>query len=143
MFETGFSGIYWGNVVMFLIASTFIYLGIAKDYEPLLLVPIGFGMLVGNIPLATGMNIGIYEDGSVLKVLYSGVTQGWYPSLIFLGGAAADDIGIQSGGWTIEWQGQSGDITPGTTILQGIQAAASADPTHHLSPVPSYSSSAP
>ncbi|RME82168.1 MAG: hypothetical protein D6775_11580 [Caldilineae bacterium] len=40
---------------------------------------------------------------------------------VYVGGSAADDIGIQSGGWTIEWQGKKGDITPGTTILQGIQ----------------------
>ena len=38
---------------------------------------------------------------------------------LFVAGAAADDIGIQSGGWTIEWQGKEGAITPGTTILQG------------------------
>ncbi|MCA9984992.1 MAG: glycoside hydrolase family 3 C-terminal domain-containing protein [Anaerolineales bacterium] len=46
---------------------------------------------------------------------------------LFVGGRAADDIGIQSGGWTIEWQGQSGAITPGTTILQGIEATVSPD----------------
>jgi beta-glucosidase len=45
--------------------------------------------------------------------------------VIFIGGAAADDIGIQSGGWTIEWHGGVGAITPGTTILEGIQAAVS------------------
>jgi beta-glucosidase len=44
-------------------------------------------------------------------------------NLIFVGGQAADDIGIQSGGWTIEWQGREGAITPGTTILEGIQAS--------------------
>jgi beta-glucosidase len=43
---------------------------------------------------------------------------------IFVGGQAADDIGIQSGGWTIEWQGKEGAITPGTTILEGIEASA-------------------
>ncbi len=42
---------------------------------------------------------------------------------IFVGGQAADDIGIQSGGWTIEWQGKAGAITPGTTILEGIEAS--------------------
>ncbi|NCF67131.1 MAG: beta-glucosidase [Chloroflexi bacterium] len=47
--------------------------------------------------------------------------------LIFVGGEAADDIGIQSGGWTIEWQGKAGNITPGTTILEGIEAAVSED----------------
>jgi oxaloacetate decarboxylase beta subunit len=82
----------WGNLVMLVIGCLFIYLGIAKDYEPLLLVPIGFGMLVGNIPLSSGMNIGIYEPSSVLNVLYNGVTQGWYPSLIFLGIGAMTDF---------------------------------------------------
>jgi beta-glucosidase len=48
---------------------------------------------------------------------------------IFVAGQSADDIGIQCGGWTIEWQGQAGDITPGTTILEGIQASVSADTT--------------
>lgn len=42
---------------------------------------------------------------------------------LYVAGAAADDIGIQSGGWTIEWQGKTGDITPGTTILEGIKQA--------------------
>jgi oxaloacetate decarboxylase beta subunit len=82
----------WGNLTMLVVGCVFIYLGIAKDYEPLLLVPIGFGMLVGNISLAPGMNIGIYEDGSVLNILYNGVTQGWYPSLIFLGIGAMTDF---------------------------------------------------
>jgi len=88
----------WGNVIMIIIGSVFIYLGIAKDYEPLLLVPIGFGILVGNIPFQTGMSIGIYEDGSdggqasVLSILYKGVTQGWYPPLIFLGIGAMTDF---------------------------------------------------
>ncbi|GAB4278314.1 MAG: hypothetical protein Kow0080_29860 [Candidatus Promineifilaceae bacterium] len=45
--------------------------------------------------------------------------------LLLVGGEAADDIGIQSGGWTIEWQGKTGDITPGTTILEGIQQTVS------------------
>ncbi len=82
----------WGNLAMLAVGCLFIWLGVVKDYEPLLLVPIGFGMLVGNIPLAAGMNIGIYEDGSVLNILYNGVTQGWYPSLIFLGIGAMTDF---------------------------------------------------
>jgi len=82
----------WGNLAMLLVGCAFLYLGIARDYEPLLLVPIGFGMLVGNIPLAGGMNIGIYEEGSVLNILYGGVTRGWYPSLIFLGIGAMTDF---------------------------------------------------
>jgi beta-glucosidase len=46
---------------------------------------------------------------------------------IFVGGKSADDIGIQSGGWTIEWQGKAGDILQGTTILEGIREAVSSD----------------
>jgi len=82
----------WGNMAMLTVGCLFAYLGIAKDYEPLLLVPIGFGMLMGNIPLSPGMNVGIYEENSVLSVLYKGVTQGWYPSLIFLGIGAMTDF---------------------------------------------------
>jgi beta-glucosidase len=47
--------------------------------------------------------------------------------LIFVGGQGADDIGMQCGGWTIEWQGRAGNITPGTTILGAIQATVSGD----------------
>ena len=82
----------WGNLAMITVGCFFIYLGVVKDYEPLLLVPIGFGILVGNIPLTPGMNIGIYEQGSVLNILYNGVKQGWYPSLIFLGIGAMTDF---------------------------------------------------
>ena len=82
----------WGNIAMLAIGAMFIYLGIAKDYEPLILVPIGFGMIVGNMPFTPGMEVGIYEHGSVLNVLYGGVTQGWYPPLIFLGIGAMTDF---------------------------------------------------
>ncbi|MBN1201988.1 MAG: glycoside hydrolase family 3 C-terminal domain-containing protein [Anaerolineae bacterium] len=54
--------------------------------------------------------------------------------VIYVGGLAADDIGIQSGGWTIEWQGSLGDITPGTTILEAIEGAVSGDSTVVYSP---------
>ena len=82
----------WGNLGMLAIGLLFLYLAIRKDYEPLLLVPIGFGILIGNIPYAAGMGIGIYEQGSVLAFLYQGVTLGWYPPLIFLGIGAMTDF---------------------------------------------------
>ena len=82
----------WGNLSMLIVGCIFLALAILKDYEPLLLVPIGFGMLLGNIPYAAGMNIGIYEPNSVLSILYTGVTQGWYPPLIFLGIGAMTDF---------------------------------------------------
>ena len=77
---------------MIAIGSAFITVAIVKEWEPLLLVPIGFGMIIGNIPMFPGLNIGIYEDGSVLSILYQGVRQGWYPPLIFLGIGAMTDF---------------------------------------------------
>ena len=89
---TGFANMTIQHVVMIAIGITFITLGIVKKWEPLLLVPIGFGIIVGNIPMFPGLNIGIYEDGSVLNILYQGVKQGWYPPLIFLGIGAMTDF---------------------------------------------------
>lgn len=89
---TGFYNCEWQNLVMLAIGAFFVWLAIKKNFEPLLLVPIGFGMLIGNIPFQTGMEIGIYEEGSVLNILYSGVRYGWYPPLIFLGIGAMTDF---------------------------------------------------
>ncbi len=89
--STGVYNITWGNLVMILVGLFFLYLGIVKDFEPLLLVPIGFGIIVGNIPFPKDMEIGIYEHGSVLNYLYMGVTKGIYPPLIFLGVGAMID----------------------------------------------------
>ncbi|MBT3310712.1 MAG: sodium ion-translocating decarboxylase subunit beta [Desulfobacterales bacterium] len=79
-------------ILMITIGCTFVYLGIAKEYEPLLLVPIGFGIIVGNIPFFKGFGIGIYEDNSVFHYLYFGVTTGIYPSIVFLGLGAMTDF---------------------------------------------------
>lgn len=90
---TGFSCMMPGNLVMILVGILFIWLAIRKNFEPLLLVPIGFGIILGNIPFkAIGLEIGIYEDNSVLNFFYSGVVDGWYPPLIFLGIGALTDF---------------------------------------------------
>ena len=92
---TGFANITLGNVIMLAIGCVFIYLAIAKEYEPLLLLPIGFGILIGNIPIPGGegaLQVGIYEEGSVLNRLYFGVIGGIYPPLIFLGIGAMTDF---------------------------------------------------
>ena len=89
---TGFANMTLQHVVMIFIGIVFIYLAIKKDWEPLLLIPIGFGMIIGNIPFASGLNIGIYEEGSVMNILYQGVQKGWYPPLIFLGIGAMTDF---------------------------------------------------
>ncbi|MCM1428699.1 MAG: sodium ion-translocating decarboxylase subunit beta [Clostridium sp.] len=89
---TGFANCEFTNVVMLLVGCFFIWLAVKKNFEPLLLVPIGFGMLIGNIPFEPGMDIGIYEPGSVLNILYNGVEKGWYPPLVFLGVGAMTDF---------------------------------------------------
>lgn len=89
---TGFHNCQWQNLVMLAVGCFFVWLAIKKNFEPLLLVPIGFGMLIGNIPFQPGMDIGIYEPGSVLNILYNGVEKGWYPPLIFLGIGAMTDF---------------------------------------------------
>ncbi len=89
---TGFANFELKYLVMIVVGLAFIWLGIAKNWEPLLLVPIGFGILVGNVPFTEGYKIGIYEQGSVMNILYSGVLSGWYPPLIFLGIGAMTDF---------------------------------------------------
>lgn len=89
---TAYANLTIGHLVMIAVGLLFIYLAIAKEYEPMLLVPIGFGILIGNIPFVDGLKIGIYESGSVLNYLYFGVSQGVYPPLIFLGIGAMTDF---------------------------------------------------
>lgn len=89
---TGFAHITWGHMVMICVGILFIYLAIKHKFEPMLLVPIGFGIIVGNIPFFPGLEVGIYEDGSVLNYLYFGVVKGLYPPLIFLGIGALTDF---------------------------------------------------
>ncbi len=89
---TGFANITIGHIIMILVGLIFIWLAIEFDYEPLLLIPIGTGILIGNIPFIAGNQIGIYESGSVLNYLYFGVVKGVYPPLIFLGIGAMTDF---------------------------------------------------
>ena len=89
---TGFANFEWTYLLMICIGLVFIYLAIKKEWEPMLLVPIGFGIIIGNIPLFPGLSVGIYEEGSVLNILYYGVIKGFYPPLIFLGIGAMTDF---------------------------------------------------
>lgn len=93
---TGFANATRGHMIMMVIGLLFIFLAIRYDYEPLLLVPIGTGILIGNIPFFQGpevdLQVGIYEPGSVLNYLYYGVVKGIYPPLIFLGIGAMTDF---------------------------------------------------
>lgn len=91
---TGFANATPGHLVMILVGLFFIFLAIKYDYEPLLLIPIGTGILIGNIPFVqnAGLQVGIYESGSVMNYLYFGVLKGIYPPLIFLGIGAMTDF---------------------------------------------------
>lgn len=86
--NTGFVNVDWKQLLMILIALVLLYLAISKKYEPLLLVPIGFGILLANIPLTNLM-----DEGGLLYYLYIGVDKGIYPPLIFLGVGALTDFG--------------------------------------------------
>lgn len=93
---TGFRNVTFGNLMMILIGLFFIWLAIKYEYEPLLLVPIGTGILIGNIPFfadgGVNLQVGVYQEGSVLNYLYFGVIKGVYPPLIFLGIGAMTDF---------------------------------------------------
>ncbi len=89
---TGFAMMTWGNAIMIVVGIFFVCLAIIKDYEPLLLLPIGFGAVVGNIPSIQGMALSVYDEGSVLSYLYFGVSKGIFPPLIFLGIGAMTDF---------------------------------------------------
>ncbi|MFA6956175.1 MAG: sodium ion-translocating decarboxylase subunit beta [Thermoanaerobaculia bacterium] len=85
----GIDNVSWESLVMLAIAGVLFYLGIAKDYEPLLLVPIGAGCMLANLPLSPL----IAKDG-MLKVLYdAGITNELFPLLIFIGIGALTDFG--------------------------------------------------
>jgi len=89
---TGFYNASYQNVIMTVIGLFFIIISIKRNYEPLLLIPIGIGIIIGNIPFLPGNEIGIYEENSVLGFLYFGVKKGIYPPLIFLGIGAMTDF---------------------------------------------------
>lgn len=90
--NSGFAHLSPGNLAMIAVGIIFIYLAVTRDYEPLLLIPIGFGILIGNIPPIPGMPLGVYDPGSVFSYLYFGVMKGIYPPLIFLGIGAMTDF---------------------------------------------------
>jgi sodium ion-translocating decarboxylase beta subunit len=85
----GFTNLQWTNGVMILVGCALLYLGIKKEMEPLLLIPIGFGAILVNIPLA-----GLMEEGGLLRYFYdAGVMTEIFPCLIFVGIGAMTDFG--------------------------------------------------
>lgn len=102
--DSGLANMSWQELIMIGIAGFLIYLAIAKGYEPLLLLPIAFGMLITNLPMAdvfhmeffteATVNFGkVFKEGGLIDFLYLGVKLGIYPSLIFLGIGCMTDFG--------------------------------------------------
>ncbi|HZW48553.1 MAG TPA: sodium ion-translocating decarboxylase subunit beta [Bacillota bacterium] len=93
--DSGFAALTWRSMLMILISCVLIYLAIVKKFEPLLLIPIAFGMLLANLPLTGIMNAPTATSpvGGLLYYLYQGVELDIYPSLIFLGIGAMTDFG--------------------------------------------------
>lgn len=91
---SGFANATWQQLLMILVSFVLVYLAVVKQFEPLLLLPIAFGMLLANFPM-TGLLEGPLGDqpGGLLYYIYQGVELGIYPPLIFLGIGAMTDFG--------------------------------------------------
>ena len=92
--DTGFHNATWENLIMILVGIALVFLAIRYSYKPLLLIPLGMGVILGNIPFLheAAYHPGIYQEGSVLNYLFFGVLKGIYPALIFLGLGAMTDL---------------------------------------------------
>jgi oxaloacetate decarboxylase beta subunit len=87
----GFASLTWQSAIMILLGCVLLYLGVARKFEPLLLVPIGFGIILGNLPLA---GLSAYDKGGIINLLYnSGILTELFPCLLFLGLGAMIDFG--------------------------------------------------
>jgi len=87
--QSGFANFTWGNFAMYLVAGTLIYLAITKDYEPLLLIPIGFGAILANLPLG---EMGSYGQGVMNFIYRNGIKTELLPPVIFLGVGVLTDF---------------------------------------------------
>ena len=87
--QSGFANLSWGNWVMFAVGGILIYLAIVKKYEPLLLIPIGFGTILANLPLA---EMGSYGEGIIALIYDQGIKTELLPPIIFLGVGVLTDF---------------------------------------------------
>jgi Na+-transporting methylmalonyl-CoA/oxaloacetate decarboxylase beta subunit len=87
----GFTNLTWQAVVMLIVGGVLIYIAIAKDVEPILLIPIGFGIILGNLPLA---GLSVQDEGGIINILYkAGIMTEIFPALLFIGIGAMIDFG--------------------------------------------------
>lgn len=118
--STGFALMEWQNAVMMLLAGVFLFLAIRLKYEPLLLVPIGLGMMIGNIPYPESMALGVKDGGSVFSMLYMGVERGLFPPLIFLGIGAMTDFSSMIANPKLILLGAAAQVGIFITLLGGL-----------------------
>jgi carboxybiotin decarboxylase len=90
--HTAFSNMTGGHMIMIAIALVLIAFAIIKEYEPVILLPLAFGIILGNLPISSGLKIAVFEDGSFFNYLSLGLTNSIYPSLLLLGVGAMTDF---------------------------------------------------
>lgn len=114
----GFSNLTWQGIVMMTLACILLYLGIGKKIEPLLLIPIGFGVLLGNLPLA---NMSAQDPGGVINILYTGgILTELFPVLLFIGLGAMIDFGPMLGNPIVLIFGAAGQFGIFLTLLLAL-----------------------
>jgi sodium ion-translocating decarboxylase beta subunit len=115
----GFASLTWQSIIMILLGCLLLYLAVAKRFEPLLLVPIGFGVILGNLPLAT---LSAYDQGGIMNLLYnSGILTELFPCLLFLGLGAMIDFGPMLGNPRVLIFGAAGQFGIFLTLLLALQ----------------------
>jgi sodium ion-translocating decarboxylase beta subunit len=115
----GFASLTWQSAIMILLGCVLLYLGVARKFEPLLLIPIGFGVILGNLPLAT---LSAYDKGGIINLLYtSGILTELFPCLLFLGLGAMIDFGPLLGNPRVLIFGAAGQFGIFLTLLLALQ----------------------
>lgn len=117
---TGFALLTWQHILMILIGSVFLFLAIRLKYEPLLLVPIGLGMIIGNIPYPDTLALGVHDEGSVFYFIYQGIKLGIFPPLIFLGIGAMTDFSSMIANPKLVLLGAAAQVGIFITLLGGL-----------------------
>lgn len=134
---TGFSAVDWGTILMWVISGVLLYLGIFKQYEPLLLVPIGFGVLLANLPLAglavVEADMVVNPDGSLMNfaeiasnygiinlLYYSLIKSGLLPPIIFMGVGALTDFGPMLRNLRLAFFGSAAQIGIFTVVILAV-----------------------
>ncbi|EJL6505336.1 sodium ion-translocating decarboxylase subunit beta [Vibrio cholerae] len=114
--ETGIANFELGQIIMILVGCTLLFLAIRKGFEPLLLLPIGFGAVLANIP-----NAGFTEPGGLLYYVYHiGIESGVFPLLIFMGVGAMTDFGALIANPKTLWLGAAAQLGIFATLFGAI-----------------------